>query len=186
VFIGHFAVGFAAKRAAPRTSLGTLILAFLDGLWPVFLLLGIERARIDPGNTAFTPLAFDYYPFSHSSLMAIVWGILFALAYNARGRYSRGALWVCICVVSHWILDFVTHRPDLPLYPGGPKVGLGLWNSRAATMTVEGAMFVAAIWLYAVTTRARITMVAIIGIVAWLFVLWAYWIDRNREAKAAA
>src|SRR5881397_3229182 len=218
MFIGHFAVGFASKRVAPRTSLGTLILAamFLDALWPVFLLLGLERVRIDPGNMVFSPLAFDYYPFSHSLLMTIVWALLFALIYRARTGYENGAVWVGIGVTSHWILDFVTHRPDLPLAPGSSiKVGLGLWNSRLGTLAVEGAMYVAAVTLYLVTTRARnrigrfalwgfvailaalyvadansppppsVKAIAITGLIGWLFVPWAYWIDRNREGAMA-
>jgi hypothetical protein len=129
LFIGHFAVGFASKRVAPRTSLGTLMLAalFLDALWPVFLLCGIERVRIEPGNTAFTPLAFEHYPVSHSLFMALVWAVLFALLYRARTGFAAGALWVGVGLVSHWVLDFVTHRPDLPLLPfGSTRLGLGL------------------------------------------------------------
>src|SRR5207302_10549546 len=88
MFLGHFAVGFALKRAAPRTSLGVLIAApqLLDLLWPVFLLLGWERVRIDPGNTAMTPLAFDSYPISHSLLMSVVWGLVLGLLYIWLGR----------------------------------------------------------------------------------------------------
>src|SRR5919106_2776987 len=93
MFIGHFAVAFAAKRIAPRTSLATLVAAaaFVDILWPIFLLLGIERVRIEPGNTAFTPLAFESYPWSHSLLMGMVWGVAFGLVYRARTKYSQGA-----------------------------------------------------------------------------------------------
>jgi hypothetical protein len=169
MFIGHFAVGFALKRVAPRTSLGVLIAAtqVLDLLWPWFLLLGWERVRIDPGNTAFTPLAFDSYPISHSLVMAIVWGALVGGLYLVFGRpaervgdgriYRRGAaIWIAAAVVSHWVLDWITHRPDLPIAPGFPlKVGLGLWNSVPATLVVEGAMFAAGVWVYARGTRGR-------------------------------
>src|SRR5580704_6715491 len=100
----------------------------LDLLWPLFLLAGWEQVRIDPGNTAFTPLDFVSYPYSHSLAMSVVWGILFALLYWGATRYVAGAVVIGFGVVSHWILDFVTHRPDLPLYPGGTaRVGLGLW-----------------------------------------------------------
>lgn len=158
MFIGHFAVGFAAKRAAPRTSLTTLLTAalFLDVLWPLFLWLGIERVRIDPGNTAFTPLDFESYPYSHSLLMALVWAGLAAAAYRQWTRYARGALWVALAVVSHWVLDLVSHRADLPLVPwGGRRVGLGLWNSIPATVVTEIAMFVAGLGLYLSATQAR-------------------------------
>ena len=158
MFIGHFAVGFALKRVAPRTSLGVLTAAAqtLDLLWPFFLLLGWERVRIDPGNTAFTPLAFDSYPISHSLVMAIVWGALFAAAYFVRTRLRTAAIWIAIAVVSHWVLDWITHRPDMPIAPWSDvKVGLGLWNSVPATIIVESAMFAAGVWIYARATNAR-------------------------------
>jgi hypothetical protein len=158
VFIGHFAVGFAAKRAAPRASLTALLVGslFLDVLWPIFLWLGLERVRIAPGDTAFTPLAFESYPLSHSLVMSIVWAVVWGGVYFAGTRYRRGALWVGIAVFSHWVLDFATHRPDLPLFPwGGSKVGLGLWNSVGATAATEIAMLVIGLGLYLSAIRAK-------------------------------
>src|SRR5258705_1950593 len=127
MFIGHFAVGLAAKRVAPRTSLGTLTLAavFLDALWPVFLLLGVERAELNPGSNSFLFLNFSYYPISHSLILALVWSALFGFVYLSRTKYAGGALVVGLLVLSHWILDYIVHVPDLPLWPGGPRVGLG-------------------------------------------------------------
>ena len=157
MFIGHFAVGLAAKRVAPRTSIGSLTLAavFLDALWPVFLLLGLERAEVAPGRNSFLFLNFTYYPISHSLLMAVVWSVVFALVYKARTQYLRGALWVGLLVLSHWVLDFLVHVPDLPLWPGGPKVGMGLWNYPTVVIVIESTMFIAGIWIYTSMTRAR-------------------------------
>jgi hypothetical protein len=158
VFIGHMAVGFASKRVAPKASLGVLMAApmALDLLWPLFLLAGWEQVRVDPGNTAFTPLDFVSYPYTHSLAMSMVWGALFALIYWSITRYLTGAVVIGFGVVSHWILDLFTHRPDLPLYPGGTaRLGLGLWNSAAGTIAVESVMFAAGVWLYASITRAR-------------------------------
>jgi membrane-bound metal-dependent hydrolase YbcI (DUF457 family) len=158
MFIGHYAVGFAAKKAAPRLSLGVLLAApqLLDMLWPIFLLLGIERVRIDPGNMPFTPLAFDSYPWSHSLLMAVMWGGLFALCIFAFSRNGASALVVFALVTSHWVLDWVTHGPDMPLSPWSEtKVGLGLWNSVPATLAVEGALFAGGLALFARVTRPR-------------------------------
>ena len=157
MFIGHYALGLAAKRIAPQTSLGTLFAAptLADLLWPVFLLLGWERVSPVGGTNPFLTLAFDAYPISHSLLTLIGWGVLLALLYRVRTGYARGALVVGLLVVSHWLLDFVTHVPDMPLYPGGPKVGLGLWNSVPGTLLVEGSMFVAGLALYVTTTRPR-------------------------------
>lgn len=157
MFIGHFAVGFAAKRFAPRTSEGVLQAApqVADILWPVFLLLGWESVRIDPGNTRFTPFDFISYPWSHSLLMLCVWATVFGAVYYAITRYWPGAVVIWICVVSHWVLDWVTHRPDMPLYPGSARFGLGLWNSIAGTMVVEILMFAVGVWMYMNGTRAN-------------------------------
>lgn len=158
VFIGHCAIGFASKRVAPTASLGVLMAApvALDLLWPLFLLAGWEKVRIDPGNTAFTPLDFVSYPYSHSLAMAAVWAAALGLLYWVVARYTAGALVVGVGVLSHWLLDAITHRSDLPLFPGGiARVGLGLWNSVPGTMSVEIAMFVAGVWLYSTTTRPR-------------------------------
>lgn len=166
MFIGHFAVAFAAKKVAPRASLGTLVLAaaFLDVVWPVLVLLGIERFRIVPGFTAVNPFDFTYYPWSHSLLMTAVWSLLFALVYFAASRDRAGAVWAGIAVASHWLLDFVSHRPDMPLYPGGSqKLGLSLWQSIPATFAVEGLMFVAGIAIYVQATKSKDR----IGTVAW-------------------
>ena len=157
MFIGHFALGFAAKRVAPRTSLGTLFAApaLADLLWPVFLLLGWEHARVVPGPNPLLVLWLDDYPISHSLLTLIAWGAVFGLLYRARTGYGRGAVVIALLVVSHWVLDFVTHRPDMPLYPGSAEVGLGLWNSVAGTVFVEGLLFIAGVAIYARVTRPR-------------------------------
>lgn len=157
MFIGHYAVGFAAKRFAPQTSLGVLIAAslFLDLVWPLFVLAGWEHVRIEPGDTAFTPLNFVSYPISHSLLATLGWATLCAAIYFFVTRYGSGAIVVWVGVVSHWVLDFVTHRPDLPLYPGGPLAGLGLWNSPVATVVAEGLMYAVGVWIYLRVTRQR-------------------------------
>jgi len=158
MFIGHFALGFALKRAAPKTNLGWLIASveFLDLVLPILVLAGVERVEIDPGNTVFTPLNFVYYPYSHSLAGAVVLSILFGGVYFAISKYKRGALIVAAGVLSHWFLDLIVHRPDLQLYPGSSeRFGLGMWNSFAATMIVESAMFILGVWLYVSFTRAK-------------------------------
>jgi membrane-bound metal-dependent hydrolase YbcI (DUF457 family) len=126
-----------------------------DVLWPILVAAKVERVRIAPGDTAFTPLEFISYPWSHSLLMLCVWGLMLGLLYRAKTASGRAGLVVGLLVVSHWVLDWVTHRADMPLYPGGPRLGLGLWNSVAGTMIVEIAMFAAGVFLYASATRAR-------------------------------
>ncbi len=158
MFLGHFGIGFGARAAAPRASLGTLFLAaqFIDLLWPTLLLLGVERVRIEPGATAVTPLAFEHYPVSHSLLAVAAWALLLALAYGFLRQDRRGALLVCLAVLSHWLLDAVVHQPDLPLYPGSAVLaGLTLWDSLTATLAVEVPLFLIGVWLYLRATRPR-------------------------------
>ncbi|HEX5634248.1 MAG TPA: hypothetical protein VFX50_13505, partial [Gemmatimonadales bacterium] len=217
MFIGHFALAFAAKRAAPRASLGALFAAaqWSDLLWPVLLLAGVERVTIAPGDTAFTPLRFDSYPVSHSLLAVVAWSLGAAALYVVARRDRRTALVLALLVASHWALDALTHRPDLPLtLRGTTRVGLGLWRSVPATLLVEGAMFIGAIWLYTRTTAARdgrgrwgaVALVAFLGVTylanvvgppppsegavawvtlsMWLLVAWAAWVDRHRVMRA--
>ncbi len=179
MFVGHAALAFGAKARLPRVPLAALLAASfgLDLLWPVLVLAGVERVRIDPGNTAFTPLAFDAYPWSHSLLMALVWGALAGVAFHAARRDRTGALVVGALVVSHWVLDWVSHRADLPLWPGAssPLVGLGLWNSVPATLIVEGLLFAGGVGMYLAATRAadRVGTWALGALLVFLTLAWA-------------
>jgi len=178
MFVGHFGVGFAGKAVAPRASLGTLFLAaqFVDLLWPTLLLLGLERVEVRPGITRVTPLDFVSYPISHGLLAAVAWGLLFAGVYGLARRYAAGAATMFAAVVSHWLLDLLTHRPDLPLWPwSATKVGLGLWDSLPATLAVELAIFGGGLALYLRTTRAadRTGAVALWGLVGFLLLVYA-------------
>jgi len=159
MFLGHFGLGFAAKKAARDVSLGALFMAaqFADLLWPTLVLLGLERVEVQPGATAMTPLDFVSYPYSHSLLALTAWGALFAVVYRiaARSRILSAAT-LGLLVVSHWILDVITHRPDMPLtLTGTARLGLGLWNSRAGTLGAELLLFFAGIALYTRATNAR-------------------------------
>ena len=215
MFIGHHATAFALKPLAPRVSLGTLFAGtlLLDLIWPLLILLDIEHVRIVPGITAFTPLDFYNYPITHSLVSVLGWSLAAGLLYWAVRRSARDAAVVGLAVLSHWIVDFVAHRPDLPLWPGGPRVGLGLWGSIPGTIVVEVAMFVAGLWLYLRVTSARdrsgsialwslVVFLGIIyvanitappppsaqaigwaGLAQWLFVPWGYWIDRHRQVR---
>jgi hypothetical protein len=177
MFIGHYALGLAAKRVAPQLPLSVLLAApqALDLLWPIFVLAGIEQVEVAPGDTAFTPLRFVSYPWSHSLVMSIVWGVTSAILVRSRGASRRGAVVVAALVVSHWVLDWVSHRPDMPLWPGGgPLLGLGLWRSVSATLLVEIAMYAIGAALYARSTRStnRTGTWAYVGLVAFLFVAY--------------
>jgi len=144
---GHLGVAFAATRAEPRLPLAAAVAAafWLDLVWPLLLLAGLETVRIDPGNTAFTDLAFESYPWTHSLAAVAGWSIVAYGAWLVRAQPRRVAAIIAALVLSHWLLDFVTHRPDLPLWPGGPLVGLRLWDSIPGTIVVEGSLLVAGI-----------------------------------------
>ena len=212
MFVGHFGVALAAKKVAPRPSLGTLTLAALlaDGVSAIFLLLGWEKVEIHPGITAVSPLEFVSYPYTHSLVAAVFWGALVAGTYYLLRRDRRGALWLAALVLSHWILDFISHGPDMPVGLEGPMLGLGLWYSVTATFVVEYGLLALGAWAYASATRPRdrtgswalwiyvatlgiiyaativgppppsVRALAIAGLFGWLFVAWAYWIDRHR------
>jgi membrane-bound metal-dependent hydrolase YbcI (DUF457 family) len=157
MFLGHVAVGMAAKRQAPRVSLAILVLAaqLADVIWPVLVGLGVERVTIEPGNTRVTPLNFISYPYSHSLFTLALWSMALAFVFGlSRGRRAVAVL--AVLVVSHWLLDVITHRPDMPLIPQSRlRLGFGLWNSIPATMAVELTMYAAGVWIYMRSTRAR-------------------------------
>ena len=215
MFLGHFALALGAKRVAPRASLGTLVAAsqLIDLAWPALILAGVEEVRIEPGHTAYTPLAFTSYPFTHGLSSVLLWAAAFGGAYFWRRRYLAGAWVVAGLVASHWLLDALSHRPDLPLWPGGPLVGLGLWNSVPGTVAVEALLFAGGAFLYYRTTRwkdgvGRFGLYAFLGLLLliaagnllgppppsaeaigwaglglWLFVPLAAWIDRHRVVR---
>jgi membrane-bound metal-dependent hydrolase YbcI (DUF457 family) len=177
MFVGHLSVALATNATSPRIPLWSLVAASfgLDLLWPMLLLAGIETVRVDPGNTAFTPLAFDSYPWSHSLVMVTLWSTVAAfVAFKFLGD-KRGAAIIGLVVASHWFLDLITHRPDLPLWPGGQTVGLGLWDSIPGTLVVEGAMLAASTILYLRSTRPldRVGRWAFWGLVALTVAIWA-------------
>ncbi|MBX7047457.1 MAG: metal-dependent hydrolase [Ignavibacteria bacterium] len=216
MFIGHFGVGLAAKKADTRVSLGTYFIAaqFIDLLWPILLMLGIEKVEIAEGISKAVPLNFVSYPVSHSLIMVLVWGVLFGLVYKFIKKDTKGAIILALCVVSHWVLDLIVHIPDLPLYPGNsPKVGFGLWNSLAVSITLEMLIFFTGVFTYNSVTKAKnrkgsvgfwllivffliihfanifgppppsVTAIAWSGQLQWIFVIWAYWADKNRTSR---
>ena len=168
MLLGHYGVAFAAKRVVPRTSLGTTVLAaqLLDELWPIFLLLGIEKVRIVPGLMAANPLDFVSYPYTHSLVGSLGLSVILGIVYYLLKRDRRTALIVGALVFSHWVLDLPMHRPDLQLWPGSStRVGLGAWHSIPLTIFLELVVFVPGLAVYLRATGARD------GIGSWA--LWA-------------
>jgi hypothetical protein len=178
MFIGHFAVGFAAKKAAPAVSLGSLFLAcqLADLVRPALVLAGVERFEIRPGITVVTPFDFVHYPWSHSLTALLVWGAALGLTYKLLRRSTWTApLILAIVVLSHWVLDFISHRPDMPVTWTGPqRLGLGLWNSLPATLAVELILFALGVAVYqrATDPQDRTGTFAFAGLVAFLLVVY--------------
>jgi hypothetical protein len=215
LFLGHFAVALGAKKAAPEVSLGSLVLGaqLADMLWPVFLLLGWERVQIVPGMTRVTPLDFVSYPYSHSLLAELASGAVIGGTYYTLRKSARGAIMLALCVPSHWLLDYISHRPDMPIVPGGARYGLGLWNFPVATFIVEFTFFAAGVALYlsAVILKDRahryglwsllillcvlylasffgppppdMHVLAWSALAIWLTVPWAAWADWQGQAR---
>ena len=216
MIIGHYAVGFASKRFAPRSSLGVLMAAplLLDLLWTVFLTLRWASVRISPGGRAFSPLQFISYSYSHSLAIAALWATICSVLYFLLTRYRSGAIAIWIGVVSHWFMDLIVHPADLGLIPGSKlRFGFGLWNYPLLTILIESILFLLAAWMYLRVTRPKdkvgvygcwalfvlmgisylsvilgppppdLRMLMVVSYAMWIFVLWAWWVDRHREQR---
>jgi hypothetical protein len=178
MFIGHYGVAFGARAIEPRVPLWAYFIAvqWVDILWCVLVLLGVERVHIEPGVNPSGPLVFDYYPYSHSLLAGVLWGLaafcVYLLVTRAKDA-QRAGLVLGLAVLSHWLLDFLVHLPDLDLVSESYKVGLGLWRYPAIEIVTELVLVVAGLILYfrgrpALSTPRRIAMVALcvtIGVV---------------------
>ena len=177
MFIGHYAVGLAAKQFAPRASMGALIAApiLLDLLWPIFLLFGWEHVSIVPNANPFLRLEFDSYPLSHGLVAVVGWATLYASIYFGVTRYVAGAVVVWIGVVSHWLLDYIVHVSDLQLYAQSRMFGLGLWQHRWLTILLEFGLFAIGIGIYQNRTKPKdkVGLYAFAGFVAVLLLAYA-------------
>jgi membrane-bound metal-dependent hydrolase YbcI (DUF457 family) len=218
MFLGHYGAALAGARAAPQVSIGALIAAsqLPDLIWPILLLAGVERVQVVQGENSFLNLVFVHYPWTHSLAMVVVWGVIAGLLYRLWRRDDRGAWVLGALVVSHWVLDWITHVPDLPLYPGGAVYGLSAWRVPPITFAIEVPLFVLGVWLYASRTRGRdragrigfwgllgfmaaayvgsliapppptASAVAWGALSAWLLPLLGVWVDRHRERVTPA
>lgn len=212
MFLGHVGVALAAKPLAPRASLGTLVFAalWIDLLWPMLLLIGVESVRIEPGATAASPLVFEHYPWSHSLLAVLLWAAVIGFLRLAT-RDVASAIVISALVISHWLLDALVHDSDLPLVPGGAQVGAGLWNHPLVAHSLEVGMLAIGVTIYARATKAMdstgawalvafvlflaaiqianavgppppsVEAIQLVGLSQWVLVLWAAWIDRHRR-----
>jgi len=190
MFVGHYGVSFAAKKLEPELPLWLLFIAvqLLDVLWAPFVLLGIEKVRIVPGFTATNPLDLYYMPYTHGLVAALGWSVVAALAYRflARGASRRAATIIGIAVFSHWVLDFLVHGPDLPLYDNTAKVGLGLWNLPALALGLEAASLFGGMWLYLRLSPVRRTAFLVFGVIMLAIQVYVFFGPPPSSANAAA
>ena len=190
MFVGHYGVSFAAKNAEPSIPVWVLFIAvqLLDVLWAPFILLGIEKVRIVPGITASNPLDLYYMPYTHSLVAAIGWSVAAAAVYSfvTRGTPKRAASVIAVAVFSHWVCDFLVHRPDLPLYDNTAKVGLGLWNLPALALGLEAALLFAGMWLYFRLGSARRTAMLAFGLIMLAIQIYVFFGPPPPSDKAAA
>ncbi len=213
MFLAHYGVAFASKKFSPSTPIWVFVCAasFLDLLWPIFLLLGLEKVSIAPGITKVTPLDFYHYPISHSLLAVIGWSVVFGITYYIFSKDKMGSLLSALLVSSHWFLDLLVHRPDLPLDLTHSKTyGFGLWNFPIVTYLLEFgilffglnvyfktydlnkkqklvllslAVFLSIIYLMNIfgPPPPSTKAIALAGNALWLLVLWSYFVERKSK-----
>lgn len=190
MFVGHYGVSFAAKKWDAAIPLWVLFIAvqLLDVAWAPLVLLGVEKVRIVPGITASNPFDLYYMPYTHSLVAAILWSagafVLYRLA--APTARSLAALVVGLSVFSHWVLDLLVHRPDLPLYDDTAKVGLGLWNRPALAFGLEAALLFGGLWLYARTGVTRRGALVLFGLIMLAIQAYVFFGPPPTSDKAAA
>jgi membrane-bound metal-dependent hydrolase YbcI (DUF457 family) len=157
MFVGHFGPSYAVKALRPAIPLWQLFIAvqFVDVIWAVLVLLGVEKVRIVPGVTASNPLDLYYMPYTHSLVAAIFWSVAAGAVVWRLTRVANrsAAVWNGAAVFSHWVLDLVVHRPDLPLYGNAMKVGLGLWNYPVLALSLEAALLFGGMIMYLGVTK---------------------------------
>lgn len=142
MFVGHYGPALLVKRVQPNIPLWVLFIAvqFVDVLWSVFVWIGVEKVRIVPGITASSPLDLYYMPYTHSLVGSAGWAVAAGLACALvwrRSHAARAGVAIAVAVLSHWFLDLLVHRPDLPLFDGTMKLGFGLWNYPGPAFALE-------------------------------------------------
>jgi membrane-bound metal-dependent hydrolase YbcI (DUF457 family) len=152
MFVGHYGPSFAIKALRPAIPLWVLFIAvqLVDVAWALLVLLGVEKVRIVPGITASNPLDLYYMPYTHSLAAAVIWSVAVTVLVMLMPRLAprSAAIWVGAAVFSHWVLDVLVHRPDLPIYDDTMKIGLGLWNFPTIALAIEVALLFGGMVMY--------------------------------------
>lgn len=158
MFVGHYGPSFALRRAA-GVPLWVLFLAvqFVDVLWSILIIAGVEKVRIVPGFTASSPLDLHYMPYTHSLTASIAWAVILGWLGSLIWK-RRGGIAIGVCVLSHWVLDLPVHVRDLPLYGDELKVGFGLWNNVVAAFALEAGVLLVGVAIYARYARSTVAV----------------------------
>ena len=199
MFTGHYSFSFAGRALAgksgdqendKRIPLWLLFIAvqFIDVLWSIFVLLGIEKVRIVPGITASNALDLYFMPYTHSLLGVLFWSLLaFAMCQFVPAlRGKRTGLILAAAVFSHWILDLIVHRPDLALYDSVGKMGFGLWNYRGAAFALEMAVLLCGAAMLYRTAAHKVRLAGFVAFLAALQVFGSFFFPPPPSDHAAA
>ena len=160
MFAGHYSTAFAARKLKPVVPLWHLFIAtqLLDFAWAILVLLGVEKVRVVPHFMEASMLDLYYMPYTHSLPGSLGWamgaGLLYALWWKDKRKVAAGLIFGA-AVLSHWVLDLIVHAPDLLLYPGGPKVGFGLWESLLWSQLIEGGLLLGGVVIYVMCTQPK-------------------------------
>ncbi|MEM1381895.1 MAG: hypothetical protein AAGH41_14875 [Pseudomonadota bacterium] len=160
MFVGHYAAALGARSFATQVPLWFLFFAvqFVDYLWAIFILLGIEEARVVPNFLEASHLDLYFMPYTHSLAATVVWSAALGIAYVLLARPERrmvaGGV-VAFAVASHWFADLIVHIEDLPLLYGDPKVGFGLWRNQLLSQSLEAGILLLGLILYVRATKPK-------------------------------
>lgn len=160
MFVGHYAAALVLRPLKKSPSLPVLFVGvqLMDILFFSFVLAGTEALRLTPGITAMNPLDLYNMPFSHGLAGVLIQSVLFGLliaALMGDGQRLLGGIIAGMAVFSHWILDVVTHRPDMMLFREIDKIGAGLWNYPFAAMVVETLVIACAFVFFVAATSPK-------------------------------
>jgi hypothetical protein len=156
MFIGHFAPAFIAAAVRPdRPRLGAMFVAAQLVDWGFFTLalIGAEAMRIDPSASVMVPFDLYHMPYTHSLLGTAIWAAAFLCVVAIYQRSLKIGALAGLVVLSHWLLDFLVHVPDLTLDGTPPKLGLGLWDLPWMAIPLELGLIFGALAFYLRRTR---------------------------------
>ena len=150
---GHFGFAAIVKSRETKVPLWSLMLAtaWLDIVFIPLFVMKIETLKPIPGVSGSYGGNIIYADYTHSLLGALVFSAIFALFFVPRWG-KRCAIVLGFVSFSHWLLDLVVHRRDMPLLPGNlghlPRLGFGLWQFKTTSVLAELLLIILGAWCY--------------------------------------